>query len=216
MKPIQQDREPVLEEEPLPDVDWREDVPSDLASVLAIPPTIPEVLPLRAGATPATIPRQAYSYDDQSSLLMSDHQPQLVPPLQGKSVHFQTSGIPSSLEEALAHATSIPGATASWEDPLVTDLSDFDEDAFMMFNGEQRVARDGRIGVGDMESWGEMQNDWEAFQRELPRSQTEQRGAGERYLFQSRNPYAAEEVGMAERSQGRESPTVKVSLPTYS
>jgi peroxin-5 len=199
-------------EEPLPEVNWMDDAPADLASVLAVPPTIPEVLPLRSGATQETIPRRGdLSYSDQSALLMSD--PSSSTSYRRKSVHFrESSGVPSSLEEALAQSTSIPGMSSSWEDPLVTDLSDFDEDAFMAFNGEKTIAQDGRIGVGDLEGWGEMQKDWDEFQQTLPQT-GETRGADGRYLFQSRNPYASEGrkqdegVGL----EGRESPTIRVS-----
>lgn len=200
-------------DEPLPEVNWQDDIPADLNDILRLQPTIPEVLPLRPGATQETIPRNGQlNYNDQSALLMSDTSSTAY---RRKSVHFrETSGVPSSLEEALAQSsTAIPGMTSSWEDPLVTDLSDFDEDAFMAFNGERGVAYDQRIGVGDMEGWGEMQKDWEELQNTMPKTKDEMRGADGRYLFQSRNPYAEEmaSLGHRERQEGRESPTARVS-----
>lgn len=214
----EEQRQPMQEmEEPLPNVDWRDDAPADLASILAVPPTVPELLPLRPGANQATVePSERYAFGDQSAIIMSENAgPYALP--RPKSVHFRgSSGVPSSLEEALAQSTtSVPGATASWEDPLVTDLSDFDEDAFMAFNGPQRIAKDGRIGTGDLENWGEMQKDWDEFQKGLPGASTAKRGADGHYLFQSRNPYAAEAAAREQQqTAGRESPTVKVSAKT--
>lgn len=210
---VEEAREATEMEEPLPEVNWQDDAPADLANVLRFQPTIPEVVPLRPGATQETIPRNGQlNYSDQSALLMSD-----PTSTRRKSVHFrETSGVPSSLEEALAQSsTTIPGIMSSWEDPLVTDLSDFDEDAFMAFNGQRGVALDHRIGVGDLEGWGEMQKDWEELQRTSlpPLTKEELRGADGRYLFQSRNPYAQEEMrGVQNSKDGRESPTIHVSL----
>lgn len=185
-----------------------DDTPADLARVLGIPPP--------TGRT------KTRTFGDQDALLMADGA--------RKSVHFgydndaqvgpMGRGVPSSLDQALAHSTAIPGTTGQWEESLDDD-HDFDEEAFMAFNGRPRVARDTRIGVGDLEGWGEMQKDWEAFQRGLP----EQRenglkgmGRDDRYLFQSRNPYtsAAEELGVEGREQERVSSRFKVSRIEYS
>jgi peroxin-5 len=132
-----------------------------------------------------------------------------------KSVHFDEadmpqlagSGVPNNLEEALRASTSMPGMTSQWEEDGL-DLDDFDETAFMNYNGHLRQGTDTAVGsgIGDMENWGGMQRDWDEFQRSEPTL----RGASEvnRYLFQSRNPYAS----MAgDADMGRESPTLKAS-----
>jgi peroxin-5 len=129
------------------------------------------------------------------------------------------NGVPSSLEEALHHATSIPGKSSSWEETAFQDDADFDVESFMQFNGEQRVQPDTRIGVGALENWGEMQEEREKLEQ-APASERRAtyRGMGreDRYLFQSRNPYsqaAAEAEKLADdvKQMGRESPTLKVS-----
>lgn len=232
--PQEEHTQGTVEEEAVPDVDWREGAPDDLASVLAVPPTVPEVLPLRPGATAETIPRQGmgiHRLPDQSNITMSDSitaSSDLT--AEAKQVRFgeaisaeqrSYSGVPSSLEEALAHSTTIPGASSSWEDPLVTDLSDFDEDAFMAFNGGQSVAQPTQHAVAQQESLGQLQRDWDEFQRDLPESgQTlagGQRGANGLYLFQSRNPFTeavANQTAEEKEMSGRESPTLKVSDAT--
>jgi peroxin-5 len=129
-----------------------------------------------------------------------------------KSVHFDEadmsqalgSGVPNNLEEALRSSTSIPGMQASWEGGL--DFDDFDETSFMNYNGQLRQSTDDPKGVGQVENWGGLQRDWEDFQRSNPMVKG---GQTDRYLFQTRNPYAS----MAEDADlGRESPTLKVSL----
>jgi hypothetical protein len=100
--------------------------------------------------------------------------------------------------------------TSQWEEEGL-DLDDFDETAFMNYNGHLRQGTDTAVGsgIGDTENWGGMQRDWEEFQRSEPTL----RGAGEvnPYLFQSRNPYAS----MAgDADMGRDSPTLKVSYGT--
>lgn len=137
-----------------------------------------------------------------------------------KSVHFNdyeqenqyssTSSVPNDLTQALAHATSIPGSSSQWQETGLDD-DDFDMESFMQFNGPMRHASDSRIGVGDMEGWGEMQKDWEALDRtESGRFKGKGReGLGtERYLFQARNPYTDLEGDV---DQGMESPTHLVS-----
>ena len=130
-----------------------------------------------------------------------------------KSVHFDQvlgDGVPTDLNEAMASRTSVPGAFSAWAEGGLED--DFDEETFMAYNGEIRQARSPRIGVGDMEAWGDLQRDWEDFQRAEP-TQAGLRGMGrgdqvERYLFQGGNPYTAGMVDVD--SFGRESPTYKV------
>lgn len=132
-----------------------------------------------------------------------------------KSVHFdentaldsERSTVPNNLQEALRSSTGVAGTSSHWEESGL-DLDDFDETAFMNFNGPLRQSADTRIGVGDMESWGEMQRDWEELQKQDPTLQHSQAAVGDRYLFQTRNPYAAMS---GDADMGRESPTLKVS-----
>ena len=130
-----------------------------------------------------------------------------------KSVHFNEeahqlgSGVPDTLDEAIASTTAVPGAQTSWEDGFY-DMGDFDEAAFAHFNGEMGQAHSPRIGVGALEGWGSMQQDWDAFQS-AESSQRAARGQGtgdqvEHYLFQSQNPYAQQM-----RSVAPDSPTLK-------
>jgi hypothetical protein len=70
-----------------------------------------------------------------------------------------------------------------------------------------------RWGVGGVGGGDGMQRDWDEFQRGLPGVKGRGMGVDERYLFQSRNPYAAgmaEGVEAEQDAHGRESPTVKV------
>lgn len=134
-----------------------------------------------------------------------------------KSVHFdddqsrgaeavERSGVPNSLEEALRSTTGVAGTSSQWEESGL-DLDDFDETAFMNFNGPLRQTGSSRIGVGDLENWGGMQRDWDEFQRAEPALRQGQNRT-DRYLFQSRNPYASMQ---GDADMGRESPTFKVS-----
>lgn len=215
-------------EEAVPHVDWQDDTPTDLVSVLNIPPPIPSLLPVRPGGQ--TVFNQATQdelFGDQNAILMADNG-------RMRSVHFDDTaqtdvaplgnGVPSSLEEALHHATIIPGGTSSWEetafqDDADLDLESFDQDAFMQFNGYQRVQPDSRIGVGAMEGWGEMQKDWDRLQETMPsagKGVYKGMAVDDRYLFQSRNPYSqaaaeAERIAEGAGHVGRESPTLKVS-----
>lgn len=202
----------------------QDDNPDDLERILRIPPPIPTLMPLRPGgetvfgAQHGHPHSQSHSYGDQDAVLMNDG----ASVQRRKSVHFSSeegevaplgNGVPASFEEALHHtATAVPGATSQWEDSaLDDDLSVFDEEAFMTYNGDQRIARDGRIGVGALEGWGEMQKDWEGLQRSLPQGSTAKgMGVDDRYLFQSRNPYTDALQEVEEIGQGRESPTIKV------
>jgi len=128
-----------------------------------------------------------------------------------KSVHFDEagvsqslgSGVPNNLEEAMRASTSIPGMASHWEDGGL-DLDDFDETSFMNYNGQLRQGMESSNGVGQQENWGAMQRDWEEFQRADPSITS--RGQMDRYLFQSRNPYAV----AGDADMGRESPTLKV------
>lgn len=178
-------------------------------------PALPQVFD-RAG--PSTWTTQ---FGDQEALVMSDSRPATQ---RRKSVHFDPvsepaslgSGVPANLDEALHHTTAVPGASESWEEQGLDD-DEFGEEAFMNFNGPMRVAREGRIGVGALEGWGELQNDWEAFSRAEP-GQHGLRGQEtgdrvERYLFQRANPYAQSGVREDEMT-GRESPTLKVCRPS--
>lgn len=148
-----------------------DDTPADLAHVLnVLPPGVAR--PERS---------RHNQYGDQDALIMADNTASAsASASRGRSVRFTPgqdvrpmgSGVPSSLAEALGQATTaIPGSSAQWEDTAFDDdLAAFDEEAFMNFNGAHRVAREQRIGVGAMEGWGEMQNDWDEFQRGLPKS----------------------------------------------
>ncbi|WWD19889.1 hypothetical protein CI109_104358 [Kwoniella shandongensis] len=146
-------------------------------------------------------------FRDQEALVQSNENvSQRTIPQRRKSVHFtesssehERSGVPKNLEEALASATSIPGAGQSWAEDGMFDDGDFDEETFAAFNGTMRQAPEPVSGVGAREGWGDLQSDWEQFQRTEPGSKG-LRGMGrgdkvERYLFQSRNPYASAAVG---------------------
>jgi hypothetical protein len=130
-----------------------------------------------------------------------------------KSVHFDEngfqrpmgSGVPNNLEEAIRFGNSIPGMGSQWEDEGL-DLEDFDETAFMNYNGHLRQHEGAEVGVGEAENWGGMQRDWDELQRTEP-GLKEASGVN-RYLFQSRNPYA---TVAGDADMGRESPTLKVS-----
>ncbi|KAK8853461.1 hypothetical protein IAR55_004168 [Kwoniella newhampshirensis] len=157
------------------------------------------------------LPEISFAWDkqfrDQEALIQSTESlEQRAVPQRRRSVHFteppldqlERSGVPNNLEEGLASQISIPGAGWSWgEDGMVDD--DFDEETFAAFNGTLRQAHESRLGVGSTEGWGELQSDWERFQRKEPGSKG-LRGMGrgdrtERYLFQSRNPYTSEAIG---------------------
>jgi peroxin-5 len=159
----------------------------------------------------------ATQFGDQEALVMRDARPTTQ---RRKSVHFDPvsepaslgSGVPANLDEALSHTTAVPGAGTSWQEQGLDD-DDFGEEAFMNFNGPMRVVREGRIGVGALEGWGALQNDWEVFSRgESGRQGLRGQEMGdrvERYLFQRANPYAQSGVRDDEMT-GRESPTLKV------
>jgi peroxin-5 len=162
-------------------------------------------------------------FQDQEALIQSSRP---VPAQRRKSVHFNDQvesqalgpGVPASLAEALNSLTAIPGAQTSWQENSIADDTDFDEEAFMLFNGSMKQAASPRIGIGAMESWGDLQKDWEDFRvaehTTRGKGTSALRGMGmgdevERYMFQSGNPYQA---GIVDIDQfGRESPTVKVS-----
>jgi peroxin-5 len=152
-------------------------------------------------------------YPDQSAITHPTETRQRPENQRRKSVHFDDaeayqalgSGVPNNLEEAMRASTSIPGMSSAWEDGGL-DLDDFDETSFMNYSGQLRQGTDATVGVGQRENWGELQNDWEAFQQADPSIKA--RGQMDRYLFQSRNPYA--QMG-DDADMGRESPTLKVS-----
>ena len=157
-------------------------------------------------------------FSDQEAVLMNDRNGTTASQRR-KSVHFDPSldqrplgdGVPSSLDEALASSTSVPGANLDWQESGLDE--EFDQDAFFAFNGQMRSAQSPRLGIGAMESWGDLQRDWDTFQQSEP-GVSDLKGMKrgdqvERYLFQAGNPYSAGVVD-ADRF-GTESPTVKVS-----
>ncbi|WVQ78111.1 hypothetical protein IAT38_000192 [Cryptococcus sp. DSM 104549] len=123
-------------------------------------------------------------------------------------------GVPNNLEEALKSRTAVPGSGWGWHEQGLTD--DFDEDVFAEFNGTmRRVNQDSGPGIAQQEGWDKLQSDWEAFQRAEP-GENAMRGMGtgdkvERYLFQSRNPYAAGQEALFGEVPA-ESPTMKSIL----
>ena len=130
-----------------------------------------------------------------------------------KSVHFEEgdnvrslgNGVPSSLEEALSNIASVPGAASAWQEAVGDDL-DFDEETFYGLNGPMQTAHDTRIGVGDLESWKDMETQWTDYL-----GQMRMKEGGDRYLFQSKNPYTAELDAAGLNELGQSSPTYKVS-----
>ena len=153
-------------------------------------------------------------FDGQQNITMVEQRPTLdLVGQRRKSVHFDDAlgtGVPSSLEEASNARTSIPHASSDWEED---DLDAFDHDTFMAYNGEMRKTQSPRIGVGALEGWGGMQQDWDDFQRSEPgsaRSRGMRMGDSvERYPFQSGNPYTSGVVDV--ENYGRQSSTFKVS-----
>ncbi|KAK4687658.1 peroxin-5, partial [Tremellales sp. Uapishka_1] len=136
-------------------------------------------------------------FEMQEALIQSDRPSRP----RSKSVHFNEdqhtsalgSGVPNNLAEASGLLTGMAGAGVEWEEDL-----DFDEDAFMAYNGDMTIEQAGGQAVGERESWGELQHDWEAFTRDESRrkGKSPMRGFGrgdkvERYAFQRRNPYEA-------------------------
>ncbi|WRT69960.1 uncharacterized protein IL334_006951 [Kwoniella shivajii] len=150
------------------------------------------------------------SFQDQEALIRSSEHPRR------KSVHFgshptlgrERSGVPNSLEEALASSTTIPGAGTSW---LEEGLDDFDDETFMSYNGMMKQASPQSHGVGLHEGWGELQKDWEEFKRLEPGVQglrgMETGDKTERYLFQRKNPFY--KTSGSSSSWEMESPTLK-------
>nr|XP_019043858.1 hypothetical protein I302_07129 [Kwoniella bestiolae CBS 10118]OCF22788.1 hypothetical protein I302_07129 [Kwoniella bestiolae CBS 10118] len=146
------------------------------------------------------------SFNDQEALIRSSEN------VSRKSVHFdpkEKSGVPNTLEEALGHTTSVPGAGIQWEEEGL-DLDDFNDEVFMGYNGMMRSVPPPQIktGVGQSEGWGKLQNDWERFVRTEPGKQNLRgQGVDERYLFQRKNPY----FGVSEIASywEMESPTLK-------
>ncbi|WWC95110.1 hypothetical protein V866_001962 [Kwoniella sp. B9012] len=152
------------------------------------------------------------SFQDQEALIRSSEN------ASRKSVHFDSdvdlssaSGVPKTLEEALRHATSIPGMGASWEEEGL-DLDDFNDEVFMGYNGMMKTVptTDVNKGVGNDQSWGQLQNDWENFQRTEPaKQQLRGMGVDDRYLFQRKNPYFGVSEVASYWEMARESPTLK-------
>lgn len=116
--------------------------------------------------------------DFQTALTMNDG----VMGQRRKSVHFDepsvASGVPSTLEEAQnMTATSVPGATTSWEEDL---SDDFNDEAFMQYNGRMpQVAEQTGQTTSDREGWDELTAPWYA-----------QDTGPQPYLFHQANPYA--------------------------
>lgn len=177
----------------------------------------PQVIP--AAGAPMVWERQ---FQDQEALLMTDAGPHTMQ--RRKSVHFSDDGradaldpgVPNSLEEALAHtATSIPGMTSSWEDTGL-DLEDFDEEAFMNFNGQINANR----GVTEAQAQMAHRVGYAGIEEDVDLSATAKngrlaRGMGrgadqDRYLFHAGNPYTAD----SHRMERELSPTVKVGDAT--
>ncbi len=145
-----------------------------------------------------------------------------------KSVHFDEvqdetaemgNGVPQNLSEAISFTqTSLTGMGSAWEeslDDIDVDAIDQanseteDHDVFMAYNGPMKFAHDPRLGIGALESWGEMQNDWDSFQRSGQGSTSGgrnvmQKDGPKRYMFQRRNPYASS--AEVDRSQTAVSP----------
>ena len=180
--------------------------------------TYPAVPPGVQYLAQPVVDNEAQSWDrqfqDQEAILMSQTSTRPVA-TRRKSVHFDStadetlarSSVPDDLREAFASPMSIPGARSAWEESMDND---FGEEAFAQFNGPARVAQDGRIGVGQLEGWGDLQQDWEEFSKMFQSVAPRGMGTGdqaERYLFQSRNPYTQDVEGM---DGGRESLTLKV------
>lgn len=143
---------------------------------------------------------------DQEAILQQSNNTQT--PLRRKSVHFDPeakvgrlgNGIPNSLEEAMAHSTSIPGSNFSWENTMnAEEAFDFDEEMFYGFNGPMTGAREPRVGVADQEGWKGLEKDWTEYQQGMG-MKTQQ----DRYLFQAKNPYTSE------MALDQASPTLKV------
>ncbi|WVQ94953.1 hypothetical protein IAU59_002043 [Kwoniella sp. CBS 9459] len=178
----------------------------------------------------STLPRQDMKQEqarwesefaDQEALVRSSEK--LGSSSQSKNVHFDQSpdeqyvgrsGVPNTLEEALATTTAIPGAGSSWAEQGF-DEDDFNDEVFMGFNGFMRQGESSDAGVGKQQGWGEMQDDWERFVRSDV-GQKGIRGMGlgdriERYLFQRRNLYYAAESSVAQADDivAMDSPTLK-------
>ncbi|OCF61522.1 hypothetical protein L486_01170 [Kwoniella mangroviensis CBS 10435] len=152
------------------------------------------------------------SFQDQEALIRSSEN------ASRKSVHFDSdvdlssaSGVPKTLEEALRHTTSIPGMGASWEEEGL-DLDDFNDEVFMGYNGMMKTVPPTEVnkGVGNDQSWGRLQNDWENFQRAEPaKQQLRGMGVDDRYLFQRKNPYFGVSEVASYWEMAQESPTLK-------
>ncbi|WVR09661.1 hypothetical protein IAU60_006736 [Kwoniella sp. DSM 27419] len=157
-------------------------------------------------------------FSDQEALLRTTESDSLGK----KNVHFdrappgtrerERSGVPNNLEEALRSSTTIPGSGNSWAEQGL-DEEDFDEEVFMGFNGFMKMAAPLPSGVGEQEGWGQLQEDWDNFKLAEP-GPSGARGMGlgdrtERYLFQSRNPYAESVSEDREVPHLLDSPTLK-------
>ena len=192
-------------------IDWAGDFLVNAAE--AEPAGLPRSRQKMAEFQPGKSKSWTEQFNDQPAVTMADRPWQInLDRQRRKSVHFDDAlgdGVPSSVEEASASRTAVPGITSAWNE---NEIDDFDEDTFMAYNGEMRQAHSPRIGVGAMEGWEELQKDWEEFQRVEP-GQTTLRGMGrgdlvERYMFQSRNPHPP--VVMNAEQAERETSTSKV------
>ena len=111
----------------------------------------------------------------------------------GRSVHFDETAIREQTTELSERH----------------DEMDFDEATFNDFNSTMRQAQSPRIGVGDLESWGDLQRERERLDEQSSRN-LRGMNADDRYLFQSGNPYRN---GVVDAEVfGQESLTFKASV----
>ncbi|TYJ56585.1 hypothetical protein B9479_002677 [Cryptococcus floricola] len=161
-------------------------------------------------------------FRDQEALLQSTE-------TRRKSVHFdseaspapESSGVPNTLEEALASRVgNIPGSGWGWHESGLTTPEGFDEETFNHFAGALRWQKEAAPGqsISEQEGWDSLADEWDGLvEKENLREKVVQgMGVGdreERYLFMRKNPYAEgvleeHDYGM-DAEQARDSPTIK-------